>query len=157
MPDEKTSRADLLAEKEALELEQLRASVETTRNTKRMRKAAREDNERAFKEKRTKDLQIQAGCNHKKGGRDYAASQKHGDGDNFSVFPWTDPRGRSLRLCSRCLFLWEPGVTAQFLTDGVTKNPTGISWAEAMKLPTDNSPASSVLFGIQPAQFVTAA
>lgn len=151
MADEnKVSRADLIAEKEALELEQLRASVETTRNAKRMRKEAREDNERSFREKALKDAATQASCNHKKGGRDYAATQKRGDGDNHCIAIHTYPMGNTNIHCTRCLFMWQPGDGKQFLKDGVTKNPTGLSWAEAVKLPTDNSPSGSVLFGPRP-------
>lgn len=145
------TREKLLAEKEALELEQLRDNVERSRNAKEMRKRAREDNERGFRDKQAKDATLQAGCNHKKGGRDYASTQKRGDGDNYSVVPHTMPLGNTIVLCTRCLFMWEPGCTAKFLKDGKTRNPTGVSWNDAIRFPTDNTPSGSVLFGQRPA------
>lgn len=149
MADEK-GRLELLQEKEALELEELRERVARQRSEKQQKAAARADNEKSFREAAQKQAQMQAGCNHKKGGRDYAATNKRGDGDNYSVIPHTMPLGNTIVLCTRCLFMWTPGTSAKFMPDGKTKNPTGISWAEAIKLPTDNSPSGSVLFGQRP-------
>jgi hypothetical protein len=154
MAEETKSKAELQNEREALELEVLRDDVARKRSDKAQRADARMDQERALREGAVKTANLQRSCNHKKGGRDYASTQKRGDGDNFCVIPWVDPLGRQLELCTRCLFLWEPGVTAKFMKDGKTPNPTGISWQDAIKFPTDNSPASSVLFGHRPAQVI---
>lgn len=144
-------RAKLLEEKERLELEQLRENVERSRNIREMQRRARADNERAFKDKARTDAALSASCNHKKGGRDYASTQKRGDGDNYSVIIHSMPLGNTVVLCTRCLFLWEPGTTAKFLRNGKTPNPTGISWNDAIRFPTDNTPSGSVLFGQRPA------
>jgi hypothetical protein len=151
MAEEKLSRDAILREKEELELEELRGNVEAKRFSKQQRDSARKENERSFAETIKKNHALWASCNHKKGGRDYAASQKRGDGDNHSIFIWAHPMGYSIVLCSRCHFLWEPGVTTKYMKDGKTPNPTKISWEDALRLPTDNTPSGSVMFGVRPA------
>lgn len=147
MAEEKKS---LQAERDELELENLRADVERKRFDREQRTNARKENERTFKETITKQLNLWASCNHKKGGRDYAASQKRGDGDNHCILLWMHPLGYTIVLCSRCHFMWEPGVTTKTLKDGKTPNPTRISWEDALRLPTDNTAAGSVMFGHRP-------
>lgn len=145
MPEE--SKSKLQQEREELELEQLREDVAKKRAQKELRKAALAENEKAFRDKEQSERALQARCNHKKGGRDFASLQKRGDGENYAILPWQHPLGFMIAICSHCLFIWEPGVTAKTMKDGKTPNPTGVSWEEAMKFPTDNSPAGSVLFG----------
>jgi hypothetical protein len=149
MPDEKSK---LQQEREELELEQLREEVGKRRAAKEMRKAAVAENEKSFADEAAKHREEQSRCNHKKGGKDYAALQHRGDGDNYAIFPWQHPRGYMIYLCSHCQFMWEPGVTQKTMSDGKTPNPTGVSYIEASKFPTDNSAAGSVMFGVRPQQ-----
>lgn len=144
MAEEKTK---LQIEREELELESLRDEMAKKRAIKEMRREALKEQEKAFKDKVARDAADQARCNHKKGGRDYAALQHRGDGENHSIVAWQHPLRYMIYLCTHCLFLWEPGVSEKFLKDGKTKNPTGLSHAQAAQLPTDNSPAGSVIFG----------
>lgn len=139
----------LQQEKEELELEQLRDEVAKRRAQKEMRTQAQKDNESAFREKERSERALQARCNHKKGGRDFASIQKRGDGENHSIIAWQHPLASMgmVYICTHCTFKWERGVTEKFMQDGKTPNPTEISYEQAAKLPTDNSPAGSVLFG----------
>lgn len=137
----------LQQEKEELELEQLRDEVAKRRAQKEIRQQAQKDNESAFREKERSERALQTRCNHKKGGRDFASIQKRGDGENHAIIAWQHPLGWMVYVCSHCIFKWEPGISEKFMKDEKTPNPTGISYEQAAKLPTDNSPAGSVLFG----------
>lgn len=147
MADEKTK---LMTEREELEMEVLRSQVLKMRNDKESKTAARADQELALRETEAKLVAMQANCNHKKGGRDYASQQKQGDGENHSVIKHTFPLGDTDVMCTRCLFMWKPGTTEKMMPDKVTPNPTGISYYAAIRFPTDNTPSGSVIFGHRP-------
>jgi hypothetical protein len=148
MPEEtKKSLQSLQQEREELELEQLREDVGKRRAARELRKEQAKEQEQAFLDEAAKQRSEQARCNHKKGGRDFASVQLRGDGENHAIMAWQHPTGPMWYLCSHCHFWWKPGITEKFMEDGKTPNPTGISYAQAAKLPTDNSPAGSVLFG----------
>jgi len=143
--EEKTK---LQQEREALELEILREDVARRRADKEFKNQARKDQEKGFAEQRQKAAAMQAGCNHRKGGKDYASTQKRGDGDNYAVVKHTFPLGDTAVICTRCLFIWKHGTSAEKMPDG-SPNPTGISYKEAINFPTDNTPSGSVQFGLR--------
>lgn len=140
------SKKTLAQEREELELEQLRDQVHKLRAQKESRQAILKENEQAFKSQAEAERELQRRCNHKKGGRDFASLQKRGDGENHSILAQQQAQGYMLYICSHCLMVWLPGCTEKKKHDG-TENPTGISYEQASRLPTDNSPAGSVVFG----------
>lgn len=142
------TKKTLQQEREELELENLREEVGRKRAEREMRKNASVENEKSFRAQEVSQRETQARCNHKKGGRDYASLQKRGDGENHSIISWQYPVGGfMLYHCTHCQFTWWPGTTEAHMADKKTPNPTGISYIQASKLPTDNTPAGSVIFG----------
>lgn len=128
-------------QREALELqnEQLHDDIEQRRLRKASRKLQHETNEATLSEGRAVERRVQRNCNHKKGGKGDDLANNKGNDPNYAMADQQMPNGDMWRTCTRCFSTWKPGDTAK-------AHASGMSYEEAMKLPTDNSPCGSVQF-----------
>ena len=130
---------DLQREKLELENEKLRDDIEQQRLRKASRKLQHDSNEAVLAEGRDFDRRVQAKCNHKKGGKGDDLANNRGNDPNYAFADQQMPNGEVWRTCTRCFGTIKPGDTAK-------SHPWGISYHQAMQLPTDNSACGAVQF-----------
>lgn len=123
-----------------------REQNEHARNRRRQSQMAHAEQEKGLAEERVRTHDIQLGCTHLKGGKGDDLANNQGDGENggHSIVKHLHAWGEWQVLCTRCRADWWPGDTEE-------NHPSGISFATAIKWPTDNSSSGSAQFRIDPA------
>lgn len=130
----------LRLQKEELELEQLTHDVMVLRQNRENRKRNAEQNERDLRELREMDAARVEQCNHRSGGEGLEALMSgQGSDANYAVIKHTYPWGETRVHCTRCPAEWKPG-------DKADEHPSGISYKQALMLPTWNKPSGTQLF-----------
>lgn len=124
----------LLAEKEQLELEELRYRLEDMRRQRLHREQQAKNREQAREnllnfQKETEKRQNQ--CNHRCGGNGMDAVNGQGTDSKYAVIKHRLPWGALMVLCMRCQKQWLPGDTG---------------YEEAVGYPTDNKMSASSQF-----------
>lgn len=123
-----------------------REQNEVARSKRAQRQMMHADGEKALSEGRVREAAVQNNCTHLKGGKgdDLANNQGDGQKGGHSIVKHLHSWGEWQVLCTRCRADWWPGDTEE-------NHPTGISFATAIKWPTDNSSSGSAQFRIDPA------
>jgi hypothetical protein len=142
-----TPETELAIQLKQIELEEAKFRLEEykIRSAERQRKL--DDNTRRAKQIATDEQMtreryesMQRYCKHRKGGKDFQGFL-NGSSNEYAVIHHLGSLGEEGVYCQRCPAKWVPGDTAQ-------SHPTGISYEEAVRWPTDNSTSSSVTFTI---------
>lgn len=149
MPD---NRSKIAEELEGLQLEEAKEAA----NDRKQRRVERANKSMAIETSLKRDRQhqanIQAACQHRKGGKG-TAQLYAGNDANFAVVTHTLSHGPTIVVCQRCGKVWAPPpplpkkatpeMRAQYRLDYQEYN-------RALNLPTDNEPSGTVLFAFTP-------
>lgn len=141
-------------EMQELQLETLRENVSQIRTKKARRKSSSAANELALRTKRERDLADQENCAHRKAGKNEAGFRNGNSGDH-SVIKNTYPWGATEISCTRCgKIVSKPSqkLKKSNLAEYKERLAEFNAW---LKMPTDNEPSGSQLFGIAGAEALT--
>jgi len=143
MPTPKEELEALQAEETRLRVEMMRDQVHAARMRKESNAHQAKIHQRDEKARLERLKQVQASCNHRKGGRDvnqFASGNGH---DSLYAIAWnTYPWKEVVGMCLRCNKEWHP---PNCHCNPVRPN-TAEEYAEARRFPTDNTPSESVTF-----------
>jgi acyl transferase domain-containing protein len=145
MPKNTDERTALTTEREELELENLRFTVEQQRSIRLQRTMQRERMALILRQNEDIEAQRRAQCKHRKGGKNKAGFLNGNDG-YYSVITNTYPDGRLVVMCSRCQSEWEKPAKELRKTDPKLYRELLEEFQQAVNWPTDNEPSGSQLF-----------
>lgn len=152
MPEEKMDRAKIMAEMEALQLEETRDRVRTIRLTRAQREARTASLQKSLRDTNERKKFVQSRCVHKKGGKGVNMLFQGNDA-NYAVCKFTLSHGPTIVVCQRCIRVWEPPdrkLNSRKATPEQRAEYRRL-WDEyqwALNLPTDNEPGGTKLFEI---------
>lgn len=149
MADPKSKATEEL---ESLQLEEARDAAEQRKQKRTGRAARARGIEAALRRDRFHQEQIQAACQHRKGGK--GTSQMYAGNDpNYALVTHTLSHGPTIVICQRCGKLWRPPepLPRKHTAEQRAQYRTEVAeYRRALNLPTDNEPSGTVLFGFTP-------
>jgi hypothetical protein len=152
MPEEKMDRAKIMAEMEALQLEETRDRVRVIRLSRAQKAARTASLQKSLNDTTQRQRLIQSRCAHKKGGKGINMLFSGNDA-NYAVVKFTCSHGPTIVVCQRCIRLWEPPDRKLNTRRSTPEQRAEYKrlWDEyqwALNLPTDNEPGGAKLFEI---------
>jgi hypothetical protein len=145
MAGDKSKMAEELAE---LQLEEAREAADD----RKQRRVGRANKSKAIELSLSRDRQhqadIQAGCQHRKGGKG-TAQMYSGNDANFAVITHTLSHGPTIVVCQRCGKIWEqpPVLPKKHTAEDRAQYKTLMNeYRRALNFPTDNEPSGTSLF-----------
>jgi len=151
MPDQK-----LLARAEEIELKwklmQIEEMEDRMKQREELKQRRAEDRRRQYEDFRKNEELIarrQAGCKHRKGGRDNRFW--NGNSQDYSINKNTYPTGEEAIFCTRCQkTIWKPNKKLR-QTDPKLYASMMEEWKIWSSYPTDNTPSGSKIFEVEDA------